>query len=191
MKQYTLDEIRQMSLEDIEKDEDLTIDITVKRKRTYQKPRNGSPLRGHVDHVVMVNTTEKNKIYGKYNRPNKKLFMEVNSGELIVETAGYVPPHIRIQELLDAGERLIAYRKEQYNFGRGEQIDETFTDPTRDPNFDMVDADNLIRETDAKIKESQRKAVLEQKRKAEESRKEKEDLERSQRKENTPENGGK
>lgn len=39
-----------------------------------------------------------------------------------------------------AGQRLIEHRQELYDFKRGQEPDESFSDPTRSKNFDMADA---------------------------------------------------
>lgn len=70
-------------------------------------------------------------------RPKKQ--MEKNSGELRVEQSGYVPSKLRIEQFIDAGKRLVAYRKEQFDFPEGE-IDENFYDPTRRLDYDLADA---------------------------------------------------
>lgn len=63
--------------------------------------------------------------------------LEVNSGELITETAGYLPAKRQIENLMSAGQRLQACRREQFDFDGNEQIG---YDPTRQPNYDMADA---------------------------------------------------
>lgn len=67
---------------------------------------------------------------------------EINSGEKLVESAGYLPAEKRITNIMLAGQRLSDYRKATFDFPDG-NIDEDFYDPTRDKNFDIVDAQNL------------------------------------------------
>lgn len=81
------------------------------------------------------------KFYTQYVRPKKVL--ERGGGTMLVEKAGYIPPKIRIEQFIEAGKRLIAFRKEQFDFAPGEKIDESFSDPTRRPGFDMADASLL------------------------------------------------
>lgn len=73
----------------------------------------------------------------------KRSLPETNSGETIVERAGYIPPKIQIENMIIAGHRLQQFRKEQYDFQPGQDIDEDFDDPTRDKNFDLADASQL------------------------------------------------
>ena len=47
---------------------------------------------------------------------------EFNSGKKLVETAGYIPAQKRIENLMLAGQRLVAYRMELYDCPAGELI---------------------------------------------------------------------
>lgn len=78
---------------------------------------------------------------------------ETNDGKLIVEVAGYVPQHLRIQQMIDAGERLNNYRK-GYDFEDGEDVPDDFYDPTRDRGFDMADASMMREQSFDNIRES-------------------------------------
>jgi len=83
----------------------------------------------------------------KWNRPplaKGEIKGEFNSGETIVERAGYMPPKIQIEAMINAGRRLNEARAEQFDFPDG-KIDDNFVDPTRDPNFDLADATRLSR----------------------------------------------
>lgn len=53
----------------------------------------------------------------RYKRGKREL--EKNSGEMIVETAGYIPAEIRIRSLLAAGKRLEEARAEMYDWPDG------------------------------------------------------------------------
>ena len=50
---------------------------------------------------------------------------EINSGEKLVETAGYITAQQRIEAILNAGQRLVEFRKEQFDF-TGNEFDEDF-----------------------------------------------------------------
>ena len=64
-----------------------------------------------------------------------------NSGEKLVETAGYIPAQKRIENLMLAGQRLVASRQALYDCQGGEEFDDTIPfDPTRDPGYDLADA---------------------------------------------------
>jgi len=51
------------------------------------------------------------------------LVLEAGGGEILVETAGYVPADIRIKEFIEAGIRLADYRREAYDFGPDDEPD--------------------------------------------------------------------
>lgn len=79
---------------------------------------------------------------------------EENSGKTLVETAGYMSAQKRIENMILAGQRLVDYRKSQFDFPEGE-IDESFEDPTRSPNFDLADASQIQIQAEASLKASQ------------------------------------
>lgn len=64
---------------------------------------------------------------------------EQNHGPVLVEVAGYISAQKRIENMILAGQRLIAYRREQFDFEEG-SVDEDFNDPTRSSNYDLADA---------------------------------------------------
>lgn len=65
---------------------------------------------------------------------------DYNYGDDIVDSSGYLSPEQRIKNLILSGQNLVASRKEQYDFDADEEVDETFTDPTRSGNYDLSDA---------------------------------------------------
>lgn len=75
-----------------------------------------------------------------YNASKFPKSPELNSGEILVETAGYITAEQRITNLMLAGQRLVEHRKSAYDFEAGKEIDEDFYDPTRRKNYDMADA---------------------------------------------------
>lgn len=77
--------------------------------------------------------------FATHYKPHKSL-PEKNSGEIIVERAGYVPAKKRIENILNAGQRLKEFREDQFDFRSGESIPEDYIVPTRRPNYDMADA---------------------------------------------------
>lgn len=77
---------------------------------------------------------------------------EKNTGELKVETSGYIPAKNQIETLIQAGMRLSEYRREAYDFGHGEPVDDNYVDPTRSPNFDLADAHELTVQVEKNIK---------------------------------------
>lgn len=89
------------------------------------------------------------KFYSKYSRPPKQ--HEKGGGKRITESAGYIPAKKQIENIIAAGERLVAYREGMYDFPDGK--DNGFNDPSRDPNFDMADASELLSGFQKKVDE--------------------------------------
>lgn len=75
---------------------------------------------------------------------------EDNDGEILVETAGYIPADRKIESMIDAGKRLMDFRA-GYEFQDDEDVPDDYIDPTRDPGFDLADASRLSNETVAKM----------------------------------------
>jgi len=90
---------------------------------------------------------------------------EINSGEILVEKVGYISAKDRIENLLLAGHRLENYRKEQYDFDSVDNIDESFTDPTRNKSYDMADAFQDTIALNAKFKNKSAETKVEEKEK--------------------------
>lgn len=89
---------------------------------------------------------------------------EVMSDISDVETAGYLPADVQIEQLIDAGRRLGEYRKERYDLESTEDFDDIEPDPTRSGNFDMADATVLQRVVNGRLE--QQKADFDAKAKA-------------------------
>lgn len=83
--------------------------------------------------------------YSRLDVPEEK-----NSGELLVEQ-DYVSTERQILSMIRAGERLRVYRKETCDLQEGEE--EFLLDPTREPNFDLADATNILNNIRPKEKE--------------------------------------
>lgn len=79
---------------------------------------------------------------------------EQNSGITKVERAGYISSQKRIESMIQAGQRLSDYRKQQFDFPDGEIV-EDYQDPTRSPNFDLSDATQMQLAAEARLKASQ------------------------------------
>lgn len=86
---------------------------------------------------------------------------EINSGEIIVETAGYVSADQRITNLIRAGQRLEESRRAYYDYMPGDDLNEDRYDPTRDKDFDIVDAQNLSNTIKPKAPVQEPKKVVE------------------------------
>lgn len=88
-----------------------------------------------------------------------------NDGEVLVEVDGFATTKELVEEMLYAGERLSAWRVEQYDYEgeEGEDLDSIPPDPSASPNFDMVDADEIIERANLKYQEYVRRVVDESK----------------------------
>lgn len=82
------------------------------------------------------------------------LVLEEGGGEILVETAGYVPSDVRIREFIEAGIRLGEYRKEAYDFGTEEEVDFDQADPLRSKAVDIAEVSTLAREVAGRLKKT-------------------------------------
>lgn len=114
------------------------------------------------------------KLFTQFDRPPDS--PEINSGEVIVEKAGYVPANLLIENMIYAGQRLDIARSEYYDFPDADKVDEEFIDPTRTSGIDIAEISQLSRSVNGRLAE-QRKRF------------EKEKLEREKAKENPPTEG--
>ena len=80
---------------------------------------------------------KKRKFYSNYERPPGHSIK--NSGKLIVERAGYIPPRVMIQQMVSAGQNLQAHRERMVDTYL-DDVPDDFHDPTRSPGYDLVDA---------------------------------------------------
>lgn len=96
---------------------------------------------------------------GLYNTPinrhwkRKKVTFEPS----IVETAGVIPPKVQIERLIQAGERLVEYRKENYDYHVGSPVNEADPDidiRVRQPNIDMAEVDAIKESVDENMKKA-------------------------------------
>jgi len=97
----------------------------------------------------------------------------VMGGETLVESEGYIPAERQIENMLIAGERLVAGRKEAnaYDYAPGDPIEGEIDIRTRRPNYDMADASQDLMEVNARLA-SQKEAADKAKKEAEEKAKE-------------------
>lgn len=81
----------------------------------------------------------------KFNTPylRKRSAPEKNSGEDLLELAGYEPINHKIKRMMEAGERLSLGR---FDYDPGFNPDDAIIDETRSGSFDLVDATNKLRE---------------------------------------------
>nr|WAE43342.1 MAG: hypothetical protein [Microviridae sp.] len=80
---------------------------------------------------------------------------ETNSGELLTEQFGYIPPKKQIEDMIDAGLRL-AESRGQYDWDDDGDVDEMASDPTWSPNYDLADATQQQLAVQARLKASKK-----------------------------------
>jgi hypothetical protein len=85
----------------------------------------------------------------RYNRAIK-VYERVDNTRLI-ETQGYISAQKRIENLINAGQRLLIAREEMYDFPDGE-IDEEAWDPTRSKNYDLADGTQQMLAVEQRLK---------------------------------------
>lgn len=84
---------------------------------------------------------------------NKQQFTpETNSGELITEQAGYVPPAVQINQYIQAGQRLDAFKKGVFEFTTDKEVPDDYIDPTRIQGFDLADASAMTLDVKNRLK---------------------------------------
>lgn len=107
----------------------------------------------------------------KFNNPYERVKTppERNNGERLVEIAGYIPAVKRIENIINAGQRLVTARTEQYDFPDGK--DDGSIDPTRRLDFDMAEASTLYNVAADRIEQAY-KTASEAKLKASKAKKE-------------------
>lgn len=77
---------------------------------------------------------------------------EKTGGPSHISLSGYEPLEAKINNMILAGERLLADRSKMYNFQEGEPVDWNYDDPTREPGFDMADGFQLKLENNARLR---------------------------------------
>lgn len=102
------------------------------------------------------------RFYTQYTKPDN-IFEPDNSGQILVESAGYVPAKTMIESMINAGYRLDQFRSGNDGY---ESDDEAFEneDPTLNPDFDVHDAKALNDEVVERLnsqKEAAEKAAKE------------------------------
>jgi len=91
---------------------------------------------------------------------------EEMSDEDLVETSGYIPAKIQIENLIMAGRRLDVYREEMYDYPDGLSDDDNpILDPTRKGNYDLVDAQNDMENLKKRIKKNGEEMEIQKSRK--------------------------
>lgn len=95
---------------------------------------------------------------GLYNTPINRHWKrkEVEYEPTIVEKAGVIPAKVQIERLIRAGENLINYRKEMYDYGVDYEsdVDPNLDVRVRQPSIDLAEVSQLKEEVDKNMKKS-------------------------------------
>lgn len=110
-----------------------------------------------------------------YGAKRWKKDLDPGGGKIIVELAGYIPVQKRIENIMDAGHRLVESRTAEayYHFKTGEEIDLDFEDITMRKGYDVADAvqDQYAAELGIKAEENRiKQASIDAKKAAEASK---------------------
>lgn len=103
------------------------------------------------------------RFYNKWDNP-LKIKGEIMSDETKTEQTGYVPPKVRIEEMIRAGIRLAETRREMYDGYIAEEkgkedFDENDVPLVRRRGFDTFDAINAQREAGVRLEQARLQAV--------------------------------
>lgn len=96
----------------------------------------------------------KKTVYTHWKRPAVE--KEHNSGEIVVDRAGYRPTAKIIEDMMIAGRNLVSWRAEQFDY-QSPSDDDGFLDPTRGA-YDLSDAANDMTAATQRLKEQEAKA---------------------------------
>lgn len=90
--------------------------------------------------------------------------LDPGGGKIITEMHGYIPVQKRIENIMEAGGRLVEHRTAEayYHFRTGEEYDLSFDDPTQRKGYDPADATQDNYANKARLKASQ--SLLDQQR---------------------------
>lgn len=87
----------------------------------------------------------------------------VMGGPTLVEPEGYIPAEKQIANMLLAGERLIAGRREAYDFGPDDDVPDDIDIRTRRPGYDMADGTQDMLLVAERLKEQAEEAARKKK----------------------------
>lgn len=96
---------------------------------------------------------------------NKTQLEKSHSGTQ-VETRGYIPKRKKIEQLIEAGQRLVEARAENYSYNSETPDEECQVDPTASAGFDRAEASQILMDLKRKSEENLRKMEAERAAKA-------------------------
>jgi len=108
----------------------------LEKRKEFQKAFNGA-IKERKNHII---SKYSGKHFSKTNRPDKIDFEEINSGELMVETAGYIPISEQVRRFERAGENLETEMSQIYDFGTKDIDKNGFSDRLQEQYSDKIEA---------------------------------------------------
>ena len=102
------------------------------------------------ERIISVDKKYKGTFFTKNNRPDKKDFEEINSGEIMTETAGYIPLSEQIRRFERSGMNLKEEMEKIYDFGTTDLDKNGFSDRLTAQYSDKIDSFINIQEIQIK-----------------------------------------
>ena len=100
----------------------------------------------------------KNQIFSKYKRPNKEDFLEINSGEILVETARFIPISEQVRRFERAGLNLKTEMSKLYDYGPIADESEGFREEALQMYPDNIEGFDMLQDAQiAALKEAKRR----------------------------------
>jgi len=118
-----------------------------------------SPRKKNNKDVNMKNVKRKVRINTKYDFDLEA--PEKNDGQKVTETAGFIPPNVRIRQMIESGERLDEWKKDNFDYDDIGQDDGTSYDESRD--MDVNDLHEAGTKALNRLRENETNAAKKQK----------------------------
>ena len=119
-----------------------------------------------------IKLKHKGIVYSRTVRPDKKDFLKLNSGEILVETAGFIPIQEQVKRFERAGMNLRAEMEKKYDYGPIDGDNDGFKDTHIEQYPDNIESFDIIQD----VKIAQLKAKMEAVKNAETKLREKEKI---------------
>lgn len=126
----------------------------------------GKPTMSRVRLLTNPDVKYMNMPYHRYKFPLKEM-----SDEIVVERAGYLDTRRQVESIINAGKQLVAYREAYYDSDEQGNIPSGFSDPTREPGYDRIDAYRDAQRAAAALKKQKESALEYAQKKAQEEAK--------------------
>lgn len=129
----------------------------LEKSREFQKTWNEAILQKKRD--FKKNKDYMGKIFTNRIRPDKKYFMEVNSPEIMVETAGVIPLSEQVRRFERAGVDLKEQMEKLYDYGTRDDNKDGKSDRIVQQYVDKIDAFELVQNAELEVAMNIRSAI--------------------------------